>query len=1341
MARGCLALMGLWLLCAAPANAAEPLRLHPENSHYFLFRGQPTLIVTSGEHYGAVLNLDFDYTRYLTTLSHEGLNGTRTWVGAYCEPYGAFGIMRNTLAPRPNRFICPWLRSGKPGYQNGGNRFDLSKWDGAYFKRLKDFVAQADKRGIIVEVNLFCPFYEESMWQFSPMNPLNNVNRFGAIERTNVYTLDKSNNLLDVEDALTRKVVTELNRFDNLYYEICNEPYFGGVTLEWQRHIGDIIVQTEKSLGRRHLISRNIANEEAKVEDPEPALSILNFHYASPPDAVALNYGLNRVIGDNETGFRGASDAPYRMEAWDFIVAGGGLFNNLDYSFTAGHEDGTFVPPASQPGGGGPVLRRQLRFLGEFMRRFNLVHLQPQPSLVVGGVPAGMTARTLGQPGQDYIIYLRTAPQKGGSGHSAAGTFADGQVVLETALPEGEFNAQWFNPKDGSLLRSEHLIAAGSPSKLSMPAFEDDVVLAIRQGVAASVAKAPAPARVAAAPPPKTEPVPAAPTTQTQPVPVPEAAPAAPAVPAAKSEQPIAPEVQEPSPSAQTVAHRPESLPLPSQEASDAAYRMRAWETILTSAPGSRRVSYATVPGGASHALRQQIHFLNEFLRRHDPSKMEPATNVVSGGLPADITPRVLRSPGQDYVIYLRRTPQAAGEQGTSKASPASGQLTLEVALPAGEFNARWFDTREGLTLISAHFVKGEEAYKLLVPSFPEDIVVAIHPTALARAKKEVTTAETNQVRVAKPNWLRRVFGAGTSSPASQPKPELARAEESSTPLPTPPIGANDATNPVTVPPAQIATPEPVPVTPPPAKTETAKATPATPSPATAETAEAVPATPPPAATETAKVAPATPPPAKAETGKATPATPPPAKVETAKAKSTAPPQVWIDPAYPPPSVVPSLGRTLIPSSRAATPPPAKPETVKAAPVTPPPAKAETAKVAPAMPPPAKPETAKAKSTAPPQVWIDPAYPPPSVVPSLGRTPIPSSRAATPPQARTQAVKMKAAASPPSRTEPAEAKSASVPRVWIDPNQPAAGVVVSPARKELPRPKAVTPPQGGTEPAKQGTVTPPPAESQTARRNSAVPPRVWVDPAFAPQAKPPLAAPSAPPQNTRQPTAPPPSGAPKAAASPEQTRVSPAAHPAVSSAGGPGLERREAAGTAQPWQGSVESPAAIRMDAWDLVLAGGGVPPKNLVESIAGGPAATGVSAGSAAALRTQLRFLGDFAKRFDLARMKQDKTLITGPLPAGMTARVLAEPGREYIVYIRPIGTQVRGGRRSGVGAHDRLTVLDLNLPAGRYTYEWLDPNRALPVGYQQLTHPGGVARLAAPAFRADAVLALRRQ
>ncbi len=84
----------------------------------------------------------------------------------------------------------------------------------------------------------------------------------------------------------------ELKDFDNLYYEICNEPYFGGVTLAWQHRIADVIVATERDLGARHLISQNIANGKAKVQQPHPNVSIFNFHYAYPPDTVAMNYGL-----------------------------------------------------------------------------------------------------------------------------------------------------------------------------------------------------------------------------------------------------------------------------------------------------------------------------------------------------------------------------------------------------------------------------------------------------------------------------------------------------------------------------------------------------------------------------------------------------------------------------------------------------------------------------------------------------------------------------------------------------------------------------------------------------------------------------------------------------------------------------------------------------------------------------------------------------------------------------------------------------------------------------------------------------------------------------------------
>ncbi|HLH56204.1 MAG TPA: hypothetical protein VKY92_21565, partial [Verrucomicrobiae bacterium] len=429
-----------------PAYPA-PLALNPENPHYFEFRGKPTIILTSGEHYGAVLNLDFDYNKYLRTLARDGLNGTRTWAGAYCEPPEAFQIAHNTLAPAAGRFICPWARSDQPGYANGGNKFDLAKWDPAYFQRLKDFLTVANRRGIIVELNLFCPFYEENMWALSPMNAANNINGVGAIGRQSVYTLDHNGGLLAVQDEMVRKIVSELKEFDNLYYEICNEPYFGGVTLEWQGHIADTISQTESGLGIRHLISRNVANDKAKIVDPHPAISIFNFHYATPPDAVGMNYGLNKVIGENETGFRGTNDSQYRMEAWDFLVAGGGLFNNLDYSFIAGREDGTFVFPKSQPGGGSPELRKQYQFLKKVFDGLDFLHMLPENKLVSADLPEGASVRALAKPGSDFLIYVRTGLGDWRKHPERKVSFGAGEVSLHLDLPAGRYSARWLNPR------------------------------------------------------------------------------------------------------------------------------------------------------------------------------------------------------------------------------------------------------------------------------------------------------------------------------------------------------------------------------------------------------------------------------------------------------------------------------------------------------------------------------------------------------------------------------------------------------------------------------------------------------------------------------------------------------------------------------------------------------------------------------------------------------------------------------------------------------------------------------------------------------------------------------
>ena len=357
--------------------AGQTLRLHPGNPHYYEFGGKPTVLVTSAEHYGAVLHHGFNYVRYLDTLQADGLNLTRIFTGLYRERPEDFGIARNTLAPTADLFVTPYPRSETPGALDGLNKFDLSKWNERYFERLRDFVSQAARRGIVVEVTLFCTYYQDHMWEASPLHPRNNVQGIGeGVPRTEPLTL-KHAALVAAEEAFVRKVVAALNEFDNVLYEICNEPYFGGVGDDWQRRIAQVVTDAEAGLPKRHLIAQNIANNGKKIVAPDPNVSVFHFHYARPPVTVGENYGLNKVIGLDETGFDGTADFVYRIQAWDFVLAGGAHYNNLDYSFAVGHEDGSFAYPGTQPGGGSRALRRQLGTLLRYLGELDFVNMAP----------------------------------------------------------------------------------------------------------------------------------------------------------------------------------------------------------------------------------------------------------------------------------------------------------------------------------------------------------------------------------------------------------------------------------------------------------------------------------------------------------------------------------------------------------------------------------------------------------------------------------------------------------------------------------------------------------------------------------------------------------------------------------------------------------------------------------------------------------------------------------------------------------------------------------------------------------------------------------------------------
>ena len=61
-------------------NTNSSVCLHPENRHYFLFRGEPIVLVTASEHYGAVLNRNMDYVRYLDEAADKKMTLSRCFL-------------------------------------------------------------------------------------------------------------------------------------------------------------------------------------------------------------------------------------------------------------------------------------------------------------------------------------------------------------------------------------------------------------------------------------------------------------------------------------------------------------------------------------------------------------------------------------------------------------------------------------------------------------------------------------------------------------------------------------------------------------------------------------------------------------------------------------------------------------------------------------------------------------------------------------------------------------------------------------------------------------------------------------------------------------------------------------------------------------------------------------------------------------------------------------------------------------------------------------------------------------------------------------------------------------
>ncbi len=467
---------------------ADPIRLDSSNPHYFLYKGKPTILITSAEHYGAVVNRAFDYVPYLNSLKSYGLNYTRIYPGAMFEAKDKW-IRANTLGVEPDQLILPWARSDKPGYAQGGNLFDLDRWDKDYFLRLKDFVAQASKRDIMVEICFYNAQYDDT-WPISPLFYKNNIQGVGNCHFNDAQTL-KHPELVKYEDAYVGKIVQEVNSFDNVILEICDEPLLNGTPVDsagaWIRHIIQVIKKTENNLPKKHIIAQQIEGPvDGPVDlsnDPDISLIVAQYDWAAGDQmggmqALDRKYKCNKAIELNETdyypvwyGKNNDKVAASRVEAWEFIVGGGAGFNQLNGIYTV-----------ENPGGNTPdnaQICKALESLKKFIYSFDFIKMHPDKSFIISGIPKDVFCRAMSERGKQYAMYMHHSARIRESSYDVRpGNYRDKLVM---SFPAGRYKAEWINPADGNILKKEEFNVTKENQVFESPEYSIDIALRVKK--------------------------------------------------------------------------------------------------------------------------------------------------------------------------------------------------------------------------------------------------------------------------------------------------------------------------------------------------------------------------------------------------------------------------------------------------------------------------------------------------------------------------------------------------------------------------------------------------------------------------------------------------------------------------------------------------------------------------------------------------------------------------------------------------------------------------------------------------------------------------------------------
>ena len=457
---------------ASAARAPGPLRVHPDNPRYFSdgtrdADGKLKAVYLAGSHTWPNL-IDrgpkdpppaFDFNAYLDLLGRHDHNFIRLWSRhvSWYHDYGDDGELHATP--------LAWPRTGPGNALDGKPKFDLSRLDESYFRRLRARVAAARDRGVYVGVMLFGGHYEcRGGWRGNPFNAANNVNQINGDPNADGEGLETQTlglpEITRLQEAYVRKVIETVNDLDNVLYEISNES--DGSSKAWQYHLVDFIHKHEATLPKRHPVGMT-----ALYDNDNGALLRSNAEWVSPsiaardvPDGLPVADGRKVSLLDSD-------------HWWIFQIVGDPKFGRdwVWKGFCRGHhallmenfpvDSGVDVPVTTDEPGH-VASRKAMGAARGLAGRINLAAMVPRPELA-------STRYCLAAGESEYVVYLPEG----------------GTASVDLTAARGEFDVEWIDPERGGATASPR-VPGGAERKLTAPK-EGAAVLRLKRTAAGAV--------------------------------------------------------------------------------------------------------------------------------------------------------------------------------------------------------------------------------------------------------------------------------------------------------------------------------------------------------------------------------------------------------------------------------------------------------------------------------------------------------------------------------------------------------------------------------------------------------------------------------------------------------------------------------------------------------------------------------------------------------------------------------------------------------------------------------------------------------------------------------------